>query len=501
MTLNLRWDRVLIVTATLLVTMLGIALITTQPPLVAYAAVGLAGGFSLLLVILSYRRHYSASQFTRVGSTSIPTLEVDDVRVNRIHFPRLLMLWIALVGLAISEDLTFGARTSASDYVLPFLMLSAMVLAHRQKKPFIPPRARVWMFLAVWWSAIALVHGTLRAGHMKVELILSSVLALVIGYCIVCAVYAVLSGIESIQQAIVIFLVAGSMWNLFSLAYHVLSGNGRLSGTLLNPNAYAMFMSTVWVCQIVYLAMAKNGRWRLVQVLNLLLLTAGLILSGSRGAWGGCLLVLALILAFSRTRTWGYVLLSGIALVGATWALFPWLDAQGWLGPVLERVNLDRGVSSRMVTDTLALGLWTSSPLTMLIGTGTGLYSLSYSGVVYGAATSIHNIYLLYLVEQGPLGLAIWFGIFVVAFRTLLQSRHSVPIQQRWIISAVALVILVLLVQGLTHDVSNQRSLWLFAGLALAIGERFPGPGAADTHQAKAPPDVKTGQGRMQRTG
>jgi hypothetical protein len=501
MTLNVRWDWVFIVTTTLLVTMLGVALLTTQPLPVAYIAVGLAGGFALLLIILSYRRHHLASQFIRVSSASISKLEAGDERVNVAHFPRLLLLWIALVGLAISEDLTFGARTSASDYVLPFLMLSAMVLARGQKRPFIPPRARMWMFLAVWWSAIALVHGTLRAGHMKVELILSSVLALVIGYCIVCAVYAVLSGIESIQQVIAIFVVTGSMWNLFSLAYHVLLGSGRLSGTLLNPNAYAMFISTVWVCQIAYLAMAKNSRLRLVQVVNLLLLTVGLILSGSRGAWGGCLLVLALILGFSRARTWGYMLLSGLALVSAVWILFPFLDAAGWLEPVTERLDLARGVSSRMVTDTLALELWTSSPLTVLIGTGTGLYSLLYSGVVYGAATSIHNIYLLYLVEQGPLGLAIWFGIFVVAFRTLLESRHSVPIQQRWVISAVALVILVLLVQGVTHDISNQRSLWLFTGLALAIGDRFRGAGAADTLQAKAPLDVETGQGRMQRTG
>jgi O-antigen ligase len=413
--------------------------------------------------------------------------------VNTAHFPRLLLLWIALVGLAIPEDLTFGARTSASDYVLPFLMLSAMVLAHRLKKPFIPPRARMWMFLAVWWSAIALVHGTLRAGHMKLEVILSTVLALVIGYCIVCAAYAVLSGIESIQQAITIFVVVGSLWNLASLVHHVVSGGWRLSGTLLNPNAYAMFISTVWVCQIAYLAMAKNSRLRLIQVSNLLLLTVGLVLSGSRGAWGGCLLVLALIFGFSRVRTWGYVLLSGVALVGAVWALFPWLEAQGWLAPVLERANLDRGVNSRLLTETLALRLWASNPLTMLIGTGTGLYSVLYGRFISGAADSIHNIYVLYLVEQGPLGLAIWLAIFVVAVRSLLRSRHSVPVQQRWLINAVALVILVLLVQGVTHDISNQRSLWLFTGLALAIGDSFLGAGAADTVQAKAPPDVETG--------
>jgi hypothetical protein len=473
--------------------MLGIALITTQPPLAAYITAGLAGGFALLLMILSYRRHHLAIQFVRVRSATISKPESSDEKVSIAHFPRLLLLWIALVGLAIPEDLTFGARTSASDYVLPFLMLSAMVLAHRQKKPFIPPRARMWMFLAVWWSAIALVHGTLRAGHMKVELILSSVLALVIGYCIVCAVYTVLSGIESIQRAIAVFIVAGSLWNLFSLAYHVLSGGWRLSGTLLNPNAYAMFISAVWVCQVAYLAMAKTSRLRLIQVVNLLLLTAGLVLSGSRGAWGACLLVLALILGLSRVRTWGYALLSLVALVSAVWVLSPFLDAQGWLDPVLERFDLDRGVGSRMVTDTVALGLWTSSPLTTLIGTGTGLYSLLYAGVVHGAATSIHNIYLLYLIEQGPLGVATWFAIFVVAFRTLLSSRHSVPIQQRWVISAVAFVILVLLVQGVTHDISNQRSLWLFIGLALAIGDSFLGAGAADTVQAKAAPDVETG--------
>jgi O-antigen ligase len=387
----------------------------------------------------------------------------------------MLILWIALIGFAIDEDLTFGARTSASDYVLPFLTLSALWLARKHNMPFIPPRVKPWMFLALWVNAMALVHGALRVGSMTAGIVLSSLLGLVVGYAIVCVVYSKLSDIESMQQSILIFIVAGSIWSLMSLAPYILSGGGgRLAGT--NANAYGMFVSIVWICQLAYLISMRNPLWRFLFACNLLLLSAGIIFSGSRAAWGSCLLALPLMIVFfASARARGRMIVIIASLLIGGWVLYPGLEAQGWLAPVGERLNYERGLDSRLITDEFALSLWTASPFTILAGIGTGVYRQQYAYFTHGAAGSLHNTYTALLVQQGPLGLIAWLGVFGVALRGLWQSRRSIPIEQQWLIGAVAFSVLAVLWQAATHDTSNQRHLWLFVGLALAMSDKFKG--------------------------
>src|SRR5512145_2634212 len=126
----LGWDRPSIIGATSIVILSGAAVITTQPTSVAYLAIGLSSGITLLLATLLHRQRHLATS---------------NVQSDKARMPLLLLLWITLIGFAIDEDLTFGARTSASDYVLPFLTLSALWLVRKQNMPFIPPRVKPWM--------------------------------------------------------------------------------------------------------------------------------------------------------------------------------------------------------------------------------------------------------------------------------------------------------------------------------------------------------------------
>ena len=457
MTRNVSWEGGTIV-ATLTVLMLAGALITIQPVSVAYIVLGLTGGWALLLGIVWYRQR-------RLAVTSVP--------LDKAHLPRLLILWVAVIGFAVDEDLTFDARTSLSDYVLPFLVFAALGLARKQNMPFVPPRAKPWMFLVVWINAIALVLGAWRVGSMTVQIVLATLIGVIVSYAIVCAVYSAVSDIESVEHVILALIVTGSIWNLVNLIPYLFAGGGRLNGTLLNAGATGNFASVIWICQLAYLMSVKNGRWRLLGALNLLLLSATILFSGARGAWVAMMLVLPfmlLLFANARMRAQGVLMLGLLVLSGSL--LLPWLDAQGRLAPVWERFNLERGITSRVVTSKTNLELWASSPITMLTGIGTGVFRQQYA-FTQGAAGSEHNTYISLLVNQGPVGLIGWLAVLFVAWRGVWVLRHTIPVEHRWLLSAVLFSLLAVLVEGVPRDISNQRFLWLLVGLALAMGDKL----------------------------
>jgi O-antigen ligase len=428
---------------------------------IALATITICIAANILLLGLHTGRHYQRSRNhlrMRPGS--------------RLKLPLLLILWICLIGFAIPEAYTFEARTTASDYVLPLLIFVVAWATRRQTTPPVSPCAAPWMVLYLLWAAIALLHGTLRAGYMTPAVVLSSLTGIILGYALIWIIYNTVDTIDGVAQALMIFVLSGSIWNGIGLFLHLsMGGNSRMVGTLINPNAFAMYISIVWICQLAMLLQPRLPG-RLLFMLNLLLLSISLLFSGSRGAWIGCVMTLpAMIVLFSNRQSRMRLLaLLGIVILAAA-VLVPVFAEHELLAPAQERLDLDRGLTSRVVTDTFVLSMWMSSPVTMIFGTGTGVYSLVHAYFNDHAANSIHNIYTLYLVEQGPIGVVAWFSVFIIALLGLWQARHSIPAAQQWIISACFFSIVSLLVQGASHDTSNQRHLWMLVGLAFVISD------------------------------
>jgi O-antigen ligase len=442
-----------------LLCMLSAAVLVTQPDYVGYTIVCGSAAFALLTATMLWR---SLSR-----SLNKPGQKLEPVRLAP-----LLVLWIALTGIAIPEQLTFGSRTSGSDYVLAILVIVLTLTALKQGSAIFPPQARPLMFLGLWIATISLIHGTVRVGTMQIGIVLSALMGLSVGYATVCVVYKGVPNLLSARQVILTFVVCASIWNIIAIAAFFLSGTGERLGyaTLLNPNAYGAFVGVALISQFAQLLF--EGKHPVLSLANTMLLSLGLVLSGSKAAWGGVLLALVGFLIFGNVRA-RFILLGAIGLLlMAGVAIFPLLDSQGWLGELTGHLSsTDRSVDSRLITDSFAISLWTSTPLTILAGTGIGVYVQLYAFFTYLAASSIHNTYLRFLVEQGPLGLIVWLAMSLVALRAMWRQRHRIAPEQRWIVTAVFFAILSVLLQGFVHDIVNQRFFWLFLGLAYAIGD------------------------------
>lgn len=450
----------MIIPLIVLACMLAAGVLATQPDSIGYIIMSGSAGFMLLSAML-FQRSYRRTQSKANKATKSARL------------PLLIVIWIALMGIAIPENLTFGSRTTGSDYLLVVLVIVMILTALKQGTALIPPRARPWMFLGLWIDALALIHGTARVGTMQLSIVLSSLMGILVGYMTVCIVYQAVSDGVSAQSVVLTFVVCASIWNFIALAQELFSGSGERLGyaTLLNPNAYGAFVAVALIGQLAYLLF--QCKHLLLSFINTIGLTLGLVLSGSKAAWGGVLIALLGFLVFGNNRVRAVLLVIIALLLSVSLTLFPFVESQSWVGELSGHLNsTDKSVDSRLITDSFGIKLWTASPLTILLGTGVGVYVQLYAFFTYLAASSIHNTYLRFLVEQGPLGLGVWLATFVVALSAMWQQRHALPLEQRWVLSAVSFALVAVLTQGFVHDIVNQRFFWLFVGLAFALGDK-----------------------------
>jgi O-antigen ligase len=220
---------------------------------------------------------------------------------------------------------------------------------------------------------------------------------------------------------------------------------------------------------------------RIAAALMTVVITAGVVLTFSRGAAVG-LVVLLLALIVLRVPKREHIIAIGLGLA-VIFAAFPqyWtrISSIAALSSVAEGQGtgqVDTSVLSR-ATETLAAGLaMVDHPL---VGVGPGMFPFYYEAyanivgieVKNDANREAHNLYLGIGAELGLPGLIVFLGIVILIVRMLLEARRRSLVRRpdlERLTTPFLLAILTYHVTGLFLHLSFARYYWMILAIATA---------------------------------
>jgi len=256
---------------------------------------------------------------------------------------------------------------------------------------------------------------------------------------------------------------------LYTIPYrtqHTFEGFGRGLGTYINPNAAGSFLSISF-----FVTLGAPVRWWL-RVILAGWLFLGMYATGSNGAMGSSaavLMLLVFVYSIQRRRqrlllwvglaAWGGALLAlaGLYLLDAPLlSSSPWLAREGIFGTSLGRAYY--AALRRFALADWALVYFTMFPW----GVGPNTFG--------ELMASLHNDYLAFLFERGPVGFFSWVLLAVQPMLTGFRAslRVSVDPGRQWQMLALAGGFLASAANMVLHELSHTRALWLLMALIFA---------------------------------
>jgi O-antigen ligase len=275
-----------------------------------------------------------------------------------------------------------------------------------------------------------------------------------------------------VMGAIVIVYVLHSGIALGQLA----SNESRefLSGLGLHANDLGRLYAMAYALLLFTWAAARQPGMRLVLLASMALTAVALMLTFSRGAFVGFLVVNALFLLWRRNAN--ALLLLGVLAVIAALAL---------PGAVYDRIATGSGEGANAISAGRIEGLWLpllpetlSSPLY-----GNGIGSILWSepmkrgpGAVILPVTHPHNAYLQALLDMGVVGLVLLCAYFAhvwKGFRALSTDAALSPLLRGFYQGAAA-GLLSILVSDLTDSslVPRPEQIYLWLAIGMLYGQR-----------------------------
>jgi O-antigen ligase len=209
-----------------------------------------------------------------------------------------------------------------------------------------------------------------------------------------------------------------------------LAGLGRAIGSLLpnlvfftpHPNAAAGFVEGAVLLGLVLTWRAHAG-WRIVWGLVVVLISYGLLISGSRGAWLGLTLSGAMwgLLLIPNRRVRLGVAGTGVALVVLAIFGVVWLTRSGWSMPGMDTLT------TRLTLYHNSLYLWGDYPFTGLgLGDSFALAYSRYQLLIYVPFLYYaHNLLLSIGLGFGLLGLAALVWLFISFYHFVYQVEQT----------------------------------------------------------------------------
>jgi O-antigen ligase len=232
----------------------------------------------------------------------------------------------------------------------------------------------------------------------------------------------------------------------------------------------------------------RSRRRRLAAAAATALITAGVVLTFSRGAAVGFALVVLMMTAlrYIKLRQLA-VIAAGLALIVAVVPAYG--ERLSWLGAVTHLAgtrpasdaNHDSGNLRSRATEVVAAGLvFADHPI---LGVGPGMFPEYYGeyaervrygwleGRVEPEGREAHNLYAGIAAETGAVGLALFLGIVLVTLRDLRRARRLAlhrNVELANTTTAFMLAVSAYLATGLFLQLSYQRYFWLLMALAAA---------------------------------
>lgn len=378
------------------------------------------------------------------------------VRINRL----LLAGYICL--LPVQFKSAWGINIAPSDAIMMiFLLLNLSQIK------IVPKSWSVWHLLIIFLYGLGTAVSVARIGILTRYVLWQKNVGLLVLYMGYLQITAFVSKPEDILWCLRWFLRAVSWFNLLALAAFFSNQAGlwnpdwlnyfntRLSGMLLDPNAYGGLLVTALA--INYFVRDETGRPLLKRGrLAGVMLVLGLVLTYSRSAWiGGAIVLLGgLILK-------GKQVLRLIALGGGIVSVLPVLFGRNYWGIFTVMASRPEQIAIRINTINEALGLFSSRPL---FGIGLGIMFANSRWIV-------HNTLLWFLVEFGIAGLVVIVGFFCWFLRRGRRvwkcSKGLRPLAAGLMLSHVGM-----LGVSLGIEAFYQRHWWLIMALLAVLSRR-----------------------------
>ncbi len=272
------------------------------------------------------------------------------------------------------------------------------------------------------------------------------------------------------------FVIWATVSTILAVAMYYLRMTPNASGLVGNRNLLATYINVAIVCAYLLYQETTDAARRLVLVICLPILFLGIALTLSRGG----LIVLFLTLVFvwyrvARQRKFlllvgsiGMLCLVTLVLPAAFW------ERAGTIVPAIRKQEDTFGARLRLWR--VALRMVEDRPA---VGVGPGNYVVAYpryarGGDLHYQRLVSHNAYVGMAAETGLVGL----GLFLlIASFALREARRAVlagrvlarsDLEIFGVIAEVCL--LAVLMSGLSGNIEASKCLWMFYGLAVAMG-------------------------------
>lgn len=349
----------------------------------------------------------------------------------------MLFIWIVLLPVQVDTMGGIGLRFAPADIILIVLLFWLLIDTFQKRLSLIYNRSLIFAVLMGLWFSFTLVNTYSALGAIPQYAIVNKV----IGFGMLAGIYwMILQSLESkedINHILKWYLVTGSLWNIIGIGafavYHwkgiySLFADSRISGLLIDANAYGGFLVSVFLLQAALLTMDKKPKMPLFQIINAGLLLLGIFLSFSRSAYialeAGCILLVMFYLYFKyiKKENIGGILqlfllflifIISTALVTATAIyrydflqifaeLFPDIGSRS---PEDIKIIRTKNIDIRVQLIQQGLKEFLSSPVW---GVGIGVFpALNEKGHI------IHNTYIWLLAETGIIGFSLFLGFII----------------------------------------------------------------------------------------
>lgn len=293
----------------------------------------------------------------------------------------------------------------------------------RQKKIRIPADAYLWMTVFLWvlvsavWSVDSL--NTLNGFWNTVKFLFLFLI-------IVIYVFDK-EEISTIKRSIIL---SGVIASALIIVYYALGlvtvGDGRTTlafgSNVANPNNLAASLILPFAMQLGRLMMYSKGK-HLMDIIFFILIFAAVIITGSRGGLISIFGVLiAMFILVKPTQQENKIVFSiASMLIVITYLLLPYLPEE-LVQRFIPSGDLDGFSTNRITVWQAGLDLWQKNPL---LGYGfNNFYPMMLKST--GLNWAAHNLYLQFLVELGPFGLAFLLFIFWKSFSFIAKSSLAI---------------------------------------------------------------------------
>jgi O-antigen ligase len=345
---------------------------------------------------------------------------------QRLGFPLLVPMWLCLLASLIATLTGFALLDS--------------VLAIVQE-----------VYLFVWFLALTNILSTFSL--VDLDLLMKT--------------WSVVAAAEAAATLMGMLRIGPHLFYTSSFDQRVLSHGSltRSIGTFVNPNATAAYLSIS-----LFVLLATSWPIWLRSVLGIWVF-AGMFATGSMAALAATLgsLVILLLLFWAEDR-WSTALQGGVLGVGV-----------GLLSAVVSILSLEglslSGLSSRgnsTLYDLTVGRFWRSlKSRLVLVEKAQAMYRRYPWGTGPNSSGSyiatLHNDYVAFLFERGPLGALAWVWMVGATLWAPLRAAFQCPDRsRRWRLLALGAGFLACAVNALAHEISHFRQVWVLMAFVFA---------------------------------